>query len=220
MRGPSRRPSSYEPGPGNLRPPPEVVVPLRNVPDAIPPVTRVRTTLIQSSRRALGERRLLGAYVAQLAASERQALDQLIAGRWLSMDLALAHYRAIDRLALPTSEQVALGSAVGTHIQNTLMATLLRMAQGLGLTPWTSVHQYARIWDRLFIGGDLLVEKLGEREACVTMYNLPLLEVPYFRVALRGLQEAGLSAIYSWKKIHVSEVGVMGLSVKYRLAWV
>jgi len=219
MGGPSRRPSSYGPGRASLRPP-EVVVPLRNIPNEIPAVTRVRTTLIHSSRRALDERGLLAAYCRQLTPSDRSALDQLIAGRWLSIELALAHYRAIDRLALPTSEQVALGSAVGGHIQSTLLATLLRMAQGLGLTPWTSVNHYARIWDRLFIGGDLLVEKLSEREASVTMYNLLLLEVPYFRVALRGLQEAGLSAIYSWKKIHVSEVGVMGLSVKYRLAWV
>jgi hypothetical protein len=198
---------------------PEVVVPLRNAPSDIPPVTRVRTTLIHSSRRALGERGLLARYCQRLEPSDRAALHQLIPGRWISIELAHAHYRAIDGLALPTSEQVALGSAVGPHVQGTLVATLMRMAQRLGLTPWTSVNQYARIWDRLFIGGDLLVEKVGEREACVTMYNLSLLEVPYFRVALRGLQEAGLSAIYSWKKIHVSELGVMGLSVKYRLAW-
>ncbi|HTV18235.1 MAG TPA: hypothetical protein VMG12_06180 [Polyangiaceae bacterium] len=220
MRGPSRRPSSYEPGPASLRPPPEVIVPLRNAPNDIPPVTRVRTTLILSSRRALTERGLFERYCERLSPADRTSLENIIAGRWVSIDAALSHYRAVDALALPTSEQVALGGAVGEQIQSTLMATLLRMAQGLGLTPWTSVNQYARIWDRLFIGGDLLVEKLGEREAAVTMYNLSLLEVPYFRVALRGLQEAGLSAIYSWKRIHVVEVGVMGLSVKYRLTWV
>jgi hypothetical protein len=70
------------------------------------------------------------------------------------------------------------------------------------------------------MGGDLLVEKVAEREAAVTMYNLSLLGVPYFRVAVRGLQESGLSAIYSWKKIHVIEVSSTDTSAKYRLTWV
>ena len=195
-------------------------MPLRNAPNDIPPVTRVRTTLVLSSRRALTERGLFARYSERLAPADRTILDNIIAGRWVPIDVALSHYRAIEALALPTSEQVALGGAVGNQIQGTLVATLLRMAQGLGLTPWTGVQQYARIWDRLFLGGDLLVEKIGEREAAVTMYNLSLLEVPYFRVALRGLQESGLSAIYSVSRIHVVELGVMGLSVKYRLTWV
>ncbi len=219
MPGPSRRPS-YGPGPTTLRPPAEVVVPLRNLPSQVPPVTRVRTTLVFSSRLALEARGLIPAYSEGLAPTDKSALENLVAGRWLGIDLALAHYRAIDRLRLPLSEQVALGSDVGKRIQGTLVATLLRMAQGLGLTPWTGVSQYARIWDRLFMGGDLLVEKLGEREAAVTMYNLSLLGVPYFRVAVRGLQESGLSAIYSWKKIHVIEVASTDTSAKYRLTWV
>jgi hypothetical protein len=220
MPGPSRRPSSYGPGAASLRPPAEVIVPLRSSPNQVPAVTRVRTTLVFSSRLALQDRGLMQAYTDKLAPSDRSALENLVAGRWLGIDLALAHYRAIDRLALPISEQVALGSDVGKRIQGTLIATLLRMAQGLGLTPWTSVGQYARIWDRLFMGGDLLVEKVAEREAAVTMYNLSLLGVPYFRVAVRGLQESGLSAIYSWKKIHVIEVSSTDTSAKYRLTWV
>lgn len=195
-------------------------MPLRSLPQQVPPVTRVRTTLVVSSRLALEARGLIPAYTEQLSPADRSALDNLVAGRWLGVDVALAHYRAVDRLGLPLSEQIALGSDVGTRIQGTLVATLLRMAQGLGLTPWTSVGQYARIWDRLFMGGDLLVEKLGEREAAVTMYNLSLLAVPYFRVAVRGLQESGLSAIYSWKKIHVIELSSTDTSARYRLTWV
>lgn len=195
-------------------------MPLRSLPHLVPPVTRVRTTLVVSSRLALEARGLLPAYTEQLSPADRSTLDNLVAGRWLGVDVALAHYRAVDRLGLPISEQIALGSDVGKRIQGTLVATLLRMAQGLGLTPWTSVGQYARIWDRLFMGGDLLVERLGEREAAVTMYNLSLLAVPYFRVAVRGLQESGLSAIYSWKKIHVIELSSTDTSARYRLTWV
>jgi hypothetical protein len=198
----------------------EIIIPLRNRPHEVPPVTRVRTTLVFSSRQALDERGLFDAYSAELAPSDRHSLINLVAGRWLSIELALAHYRAIDRLGLPISQQLALGGAVATSIQNTLVATLLRMVNGLGITPWTCVAQYTRIWDRLFMGGDLLVEKLGPREAVVTMINLALLGVPYFRVAVRGLQESGLSAIYNWKKVYVSELSASDTSAKYRLTWV
>jgi hypothetical protein len=220
MSGPSRRPSVYESGASSLRPLAEVIVPLRTAPNEVPPVTRVRTTLVFSSRRALDDRGLLAAYSAELDPSERQSLGNLVAGRWLSIELALAHYRAIDRLGLPISEQLALGGAVATSIQNTLVATLLRMVNGLGITPWTGVAQYTRIWERLFMGGDLQVEKLSQREAVVTMYNLALFSVPYFRVAVRGLQESGLSAIYSWKKVYVSELSASETGAKYRLTWV
>jgi hypothetical protein len=220
MRASSRRPS-YDAGSPSLPPPPEVVVPLRTSPHDITPVTRVRTTLVHSSRRALEKRNLLAAYSTQLSRADRAALENLVPGRWLGMDLAMAHYRAVDALQLPLSDQLALGGNVADIIQGTLIGTLLRMAsQGLRLTPWTGVNQYARIWDRLFMGGDLMVEKLGPREAVVTMYKLPLLGIPYFRVALRGVQEIGLSAIYSWHKLHVSELSSAESSAKYRLTWV
>ena len=195
-------------------------MPLRTAVQAIPPVTQVRTTLVHSSRRALATRGLFSAYSERVPTAERNALENLVPGRWLPIELATVHYRAIDALSLPTSEQIALGSSVAETIQGTLVATMLRMANGLGLTPWTGVTQYARIWDRLFMGGDLLVEKLGQREAIVTMYNLSLLGVPYFRVAMRGLQEGGLSAIYRWHKLRVSELAANDTSAKYRLTWV
>ena len=142
-------------------------------------------------------------------------------GRWLEIELALAHYRAIDALELTMSDQLGLGGSVGTSVHGTLVATMVRMAQGLGLTPWTGVNQYARLWDRLFMGGGLMVEKLGERDALVSMYNLSLLSVPYFRNALRGLQENGLSTIWRWSKLRVSEVPATNdTSAKYRLNWV
>lgn len=196
-------------------------MPLRSSPHDITPVTRVRSTLVHSSRRALETHGLLGAYTERLSLTDRAALEHLAPGRWIGIELAMAHYRAVDALRLPVSEQVALGGNVAGIIQGTLVATLLGMAsRGLGLTPWTGVNQYARIWDRLFMGGDLMVEKLGEREALVTMYKLPLLGIPYFRVALRGVQERGLSAIYSWHKLHVSELSSAEASAKYRLTWV
>ena len=218
MRSPSRRPSSK---PASLRPPGEVVVPLRSAVADIPPVTRVRSTLVCASRQALEQRALLASYAAHIDPAQRPTLDEAVPGRWLEIESALAHYRAIDALRLPMSEQLALGSSVGTSVHGTLVATMVRMAQGLGLTPWTGVNQYARLWDRLFMGGGLMVEKLGDRDALVSMYNLSLLSVPYFRIALRGMQENGLSTIWRWSKLRVTEIPATNdSSAKYRLSWV
>jgi hypothetical protein len=207
--------------PASLRPASEVVVPLRSAVTDIPPVTRVRSTLVCASRQALDQRGLLATYAGKLDPPQRTALEKAVPGRWLEIELALAHYRAIDRLELTMSDQMSLGGSVGSSVHGTLVATMVRMAQGLGLTPWTGVNQYARLWDRLFMGGGLMVEKLGEREAVVSMYNLSLLAVPYFRVALRGMQESGLSIIWRWSKLRVSEIpAASDTSAKYRLTWV
>ncbi len=200
--------------------PREMVVPLRFPVDKIPRVTRVRSTLLRSSLLALERQGLLDAYREKLSRDVRDAVLGVVPGTWVETELALAHYRAVDGLELRVSEQIALGGAVGTSVQGLLIGTMVRVARGIGLTPWTGVGQYARIWDRLFVGGDLEVEKVNKREAVVAMYGLPLFEIPYFRTAMRGLQQAGLSAIWTRRKAHVTEVAHSETMLTCRVSWI
>lgn len=220
MPGPPRRPTSIHPGASSLLPRPELIVALKSAPHEVPPVTRVRSTLLLSSRKVLAERGLFERYDAALTPSERQSLERLVAGRWIGIEVALAHYQAIDRLRLPPSEQIALGMAVVSSVQNVLLASVLRMVQSFGMSPWRALTYYSRLWDRLFMGGDMMIEKLGPREAAVSMYSAPLAAIPYYRVAMRGVQEGTLAAVYGWQRIHVSELAATDRMVKYRIAWI
>lgn len=198
----------------------EMVVSLRHAVDKVPAVTRVRSTLLRSSLMALERQGLTDAYRENLPAEVRDEILGVVPGTWVEIGLAMAHYRAIDSLQLKLADQLALGGAVGTSVQGLLVGTMMRVARGVGLTPWTGVGQYARIWDRLFVGGDLEVEKVHRAEAVVTMYGLRLFGVPYFRVAMRGLQQTGLSAIWTSRKAHVVEAASSETMLSCRISWI
>jgi hypothetical protein len=51
------------------------------------------------------------------------------------------------------------------------------------------------------------------------MYGLPLFAIPYFRVAMRGLQETGLSAIWTKRRAHVIEAASSGTMLSCRITW-
>jgi hypothetical protein len=203
----------------SLRPRGEKVIPLRYAANKIPPVTRVRSTLVRSSIRTVEQRGFLPAYMGHLPADVREMVLDVVPGNWVEIDVALAHYRAIDKLGLSVSEQLSMGGAVGNNVQGLLVGTLMRLARGVGLTPWSGVGQYVRIWDRLFLGGDLEVEKASEKEAIVTMHGLRLFSVPYFRVAIRGLQQAGLTAIWSYRRVTATELACSSTMLSCRLTW-
>src|SRR3954470_3313458 len=98
------QPSSY----GLVAAPKEAPVPAPLVREA----TQFRSTWLTSSLRALRERQLLDPYFAHLPRSLHETVRASVAGTWLPIDVALAHYEACDSLKLPLSEQLAMGREV------------------------------------------------------------------------------------------------------------
>src|SRR3954470_11808264 len=73
------------------------------------PASRVRSTLIASSRAMLRERGWFERYAAYLNDDDRTAMDTLVPGVWVSTALIRAHYIAIDRVGLTVGEQLEMG---------------------------------------------------------------------------------------------------------------
>jgi hypothetical protein len=187
--------------------------------DRIPPVTRVRSTLVASSLQALRERNLLDAYASLLPREHHDLVLHSVAGSWLAIDVGLAHYRAMDALGLLPTEIHEIGRAVAVKVQGTFLATLAKLATSTGVTPWAPLEQLDRIWARVFIGGMVGVLRRGPKEAHCELLGNPLVDVPYFRIALRGLIGGGLHLFAS--KAYVTEVSKEPVSQRavYRLAW-
>ena len=82
----------------------EMVVPLRYALDKIPPVTRVRSTLLRSSLMALERQQLFDGYRERLSADVRDDILGVVPGTWVEIELAQAHYRAIDALQLSVAD--------------------------------------------------------------------------------------------------------------------
>ncbi len=168
----------------------EIVVPLRS-PDS-GAVTSVRSTLIASSLLSLRARGHYERYLDLLAGKHRDTVLAVVAGAWLDVEIAFAHYDACEALALPEPEQRAIGAEVGDRAQKTFFGVLIRSATSAGVTPWTAFDYVHRARERMFQGGDVEVAKLGPKEARVTCVGLPFARVAYFRNAFLGVQAAGI----------------------------
>lgn len=167
----------------------EVVIAL---PERITPVHGVRSTLLQSSLNTLRKRGHFEAYLAYLDPSHRAALLETLAPEWLSLELALAHYAACDALALDAGELQQLGEDVGERIQGTFIATLVRRARTLGLSPWVPLGQFERLWGRLMQGGAVGIVKTGPKDCTVDVRMLGLARYPYFRAGFCGVIASGI----------------------------
>jgi hypothetical protein len=160
----------------------EVVVPF---PSPIVPLSEVRTIVLLSSHDALRKHNLFGAYLARLE-SHRDALVSMSAGTWVPSDVAVAHYRACDRLGLSQTRAIELGRMVSQATHNVLASTALRMARELGATPWTLFEQADRFWMRAWKGSAISVVRVGPKDAHISIAGMPLATIPYFRFATGG----------------------------------
>jgi hypothetical protein len=162
----------------------EVVIPFP--PESIAPATAFRSTWIVASLQSLRERGHFDRYVSLLKA-HRETIVECVAGTWLPIAVARAHYEACDALALGMEEQLAMGRAVGGRSQGSILATVAKAARGMGVTPWLIIPQFDRLWRRASNGGAVQVTKLGPKEARAEFVGCNLFDVAYFRQAIRGV---------------------------------
>ncbi|HEY2517769.1 MAG TPA: hypothetical protein VGI39_43165, partial [Polyangiaceae bacterium] len=136
----------------------------------------------------------------------------------LPLGVASAHYRAMDGLFSGNNETFDVGRSVAEKIQNSVLATLAKLATG-GVTPWVALGQLDRMWARLFVGGGLGVSKRGPKDALCEIVGNPLVEIAYFRGAFRGMISGGLGLFCT--KAYVSEHARSPEShrIVFRLAW-
>jgi hypothetical protein len=127
------------------------------------------------------------AYAAALAPEHRDLLLQAVAGVWIPVDVARSHYRACDALGLSPDAEVELGRTVFERTGDTMFGTVIRLAKGTGVTPWTVLPQLQRFWERGYDGGGLRVQKFGPKEARIDLVQCSLADARYFRNAMRGL---------------------------------
>lgn len=168
-------------------PPYEVVLPFPVARAKIPTTMNWRSTWVVSSIQSLKARGHFDKYSKLLGTTHRDAILLAVAGMWLPIAVARAHYEACDALGLPRSEQVEMGLAVGERAQGTLLRTATRVVTGSGVTPWTVVPQLQRLWERGADGGGTSVLKVGPKEAIVETIGCELFDVPYFRHAYAGV---------------------------------
>jgi len=165
--------------------------------------TLVRSTLLVSSLQSVRKRNLSETYLRLLPGEHHAVVQSMIAGQWVPMKLAEAHYEACEGLGFSATAAHEIGREVGDRIQGTFLAAMVRMVGTVGVTPWTALSHAQRLFERVLRGGGgLSVLKRGPKDARVHFVGVPLCRLPYFRFALAGVFEAAadLFCIKSYAK--------------------
>jgi hypothetical protein len=185
----------------------------------VPVATAYRSTWITTSSLTLKARGHYLRYVDLLPHDVRDTILTMPAAEWAPVDVALAHYRACDALGLPESEIVAMGRDTSRRAQGAIAATLLKLTRGAGGTPWAGLAHVTRLTSRSMTGGAVAVFRLGPKDARLELAGFPLAQIPYCRVAMRGVSLSMLE-LYSRNAI-VYEVPALctARTLAFHLSW-
>jgi len=195
----------------------EVVVPFPVAREHVHAPKNIRSTLIASSIRSMRERARLDDYLGLLEPRWAELPTIAIAGIWLPLEAGIAHYRACDALGFSHAEQHDIGRQVGNRVHGTFLGTMIRSAKGVGVTPWNALGHGRMLYERLFDGGAVCVTKVGPKDARMELVANPLVAIPYFRNAMRGLWQVALE--FFCTRAYLNEIGRTETSYKVRIAW-
>jgi hypothetical protein len=159
----------------------QVFLPFPTSRDRVRDSTHVRSTWLSSSLIALRERGRFDSYLVALPRQYHAPVLESVAGVWLTMDVAIAHYRACDALGLSPREMREIGLEVTQKVHGTSLALAIRLAKQAGVTPWTILAQLQRLWDRTWQGGGVEIQKQGPKEAIIEVLGWPIASIPYVR---------------------------------------
>lgn len=196
-----------------------MILPFRRTGERVPSVRRVRSTLVVASLQAIKRRGLFETYLTHLPAIHHGDILSCIAGTWLPLSFATAHYEAIDALGLTDEQVTEMGIDVSRQAQQSYMATVAKLATSAGVTPWTAIKQFQRMWDWTMDGGDVAVFKEGPKDARVEVVGFPLLRIRYLRLGFRYYMVA-LCRLFSSSCYANENVRGSGPTwVSIRIAW-
>jgi hypothetical protein len=199
----------------------DIVLPFPASRESLGFATEVRSTLIGSSVQSLRARGLFERYTSYLSAEHRAAILESVAGHWLPIAVGVAHYTACDRLGLSVADQFEMGASVSHMVHGTFLGAVVRLARNAGVTPWTLLPNGNRLYGRLLRGGGgTQVSRLGPKEASVEMVGIPMLAIPYYRNAVRGIYHAAVALFCRQAYVQEPNRSQSGTtSALLRIAW-
>lgn len=149
----------------------------------IPRANNYRSTWLVSSLEGIRYGGYLERY-APLLGEHREQVLSCIAGTWIPMCVARAHYEACEALGLSDTEYAAITRGAG-QVRQTWNARLIASAGRAGATPWGVLQLLPNAWARTADGGAVGLSKLAENVARLEYLGCELFDIPYFRRAVR-----------------------------------
>jgi len=189
-------------------------------PEPLLPARHVRSTLLLGGVASLEAAGLHDAYVASAPEAVRAAIQASVAGMWLPIETAVAHYGACDKLGLSADSAAQLGRGTFDRTKGLLLGTAIGLARGAGVNPWTMIPHLQRFWLRGLDGGGVRARRLGPKEVRIEIVSCALFQTRYFRAACRGLTTSLFELTCQKAYVHEQALGDPQTSLTMRVQWV
>jgi hypothetical protein len=199
---------------------PAPFLPFRYAAAATPVASQIRSTVIVSGLQAVRARSLYETYMTGLAPEARADVQALIAGNWMPIALGVEHYRAMGRLSLSAADVDAIGAEVADKLNRSALSIAVKLSKEAGVTPWTALSQAHRITDINWRGSDVMVEKLGPKEARYDWVGQPCASVPYFVAGFAGYLRGMVALFCSRAFVRAIPERASPTTASYRVSWV
>jgi hypothetical protein len=182
-------------------------------------VDAMRGTILVSTFRWLRERDLETRYREALDPAARPVLLETAAADWVPIALGLAHYDALDSLALSHDVCIALGADVSHTINGVFLNTVARLAGTLGATPFTPLARAAKVYARNFRGGAIAVSRVADTEARFEVRGAPMARSRVHRDTIEGSLLDGCLPFAANAKVSEIIASRSPTSYAYRIRW-
>jgi len=163
-------------------------------PGAVPPLTRVRGSVIASSLNAAREAGREERYFDALDDGVEMQIRTLVTSAWLPVDVAMEHYRAMDTLGFSSSEALKNGRYVVDRMEGSYIATVIKgLGKQVGPIPLLKRAPSSR--GRMLDGGDMAVIVDGPKDVRIEMIATCLARYEYVRYGWAGMFEGVVGVV-------------------------
>ncbi len=182
--------------------------------------THFRSTWLVATLQLLREHGLYDAYFRELPVEHREPIAHSIAGLWLPIDVALAHYRALDALEIPPAQVTEFGRLTTTGFRRPSSGRSSSWPRTSGPARGPIYARLQRLWARIFRGSAVAVFELGPKEARLEVAGWPCASSTYVHSGLVGVI-SGLTELFA-QRAYVRELHAYRgpRSLAYRASWV
>jgi hypothetical protein len=196
----------------------ELFLNFRSVP--IKPIAEVRSTLIMAGIQTLRAQGLYPRYSEILSPDWRERIFGLAAGIWVPVDVAVAHYKAMDQLAIEPASIEVIGAEVAERTWKHILAPVFLRAKRIGPKPWEALTFTHETTDLNWRGGDVRIFKEGPTQALYEWVGQPCARVPYFVTSFGAFMRALMNLFSQQAHCYVVRDRCSGTTIALRLSWV
>jgi hypothetical protein len=185
----------------------------------VEPAREVRSTLIMVGIQAAREHALLRRYLELLSSEMRDRIVGLAAGSWVPVEIAVAHYSAMNRLAIDRRTIEAIGASVAEKTWKHVLAPVLARSKRIGPKPWESLAHAHETMKLSWRGSDVRIVKLAPTQALYEWAGQPCAAIPYFVTSFGSLMRALIGLFASGASYRVAPEQSSPTTVALHLSW-